>query len=176
MYLEEVREYRAEVRRVEKKVDKLGEQMGTLMKYVMSGAYLPDETPRRAGTPDQVGSDVKHVMPGNDRASKPTRAFAEYIKVPEKAVEILAQLHEWIDGRQRVKAILYIRAAADAQVLKRPPFVAANAEFPGRLGGKSLYYVYSGEPLAYNDEEDLEELRKAKEVLEEIAAPDHGRG
>ena len=167
--MEEVREYRADVRRVEKKVDKLGEQMDTLMKYVMSGAYLPDETPRRAETPDQVGSDGKHVMPGNDRASKPTRAFAEYIKVPEKAAEILAQLHEWIDGQQRVKAILYIKAAVEAQVLTRPSFIAANTEFPRRLGGKSLYYVYSGEPLAYNDEKDLEELRRAKAVLEEIA-------
>ena len=150
MYLEEVRGYRADVRRVEGKVDKLGEQMDTLMKYVMAGAYLPDETPGRAGT-------------------KPIRAFAEYIRVPEKAAEILEQLHKWIDGRQRVKAILYIKAAVEAQVLTRPSFIAANAEFPGRFGGKSLYYVYSGEPLAYNDEKDLEELRRAKAVLEEIA-------
>ena len=162
MYLEEVRGYRADVRRVEGKVDKLGEQMDTLMKYVMSGAYLPDETPRRAGTPDQVGSD----------GTKPIRAFAEYIREPEKAAEILEKLHEWIDGRQRVKAILYIKAAVEAQVLTRPSFIAANAEFPGRLGGKSLYYVYSGEPMAYNDEKDLEELRRAKAALEEIA----GRG
>ena len=54
-------------------------------------------------------------------------------------------------------------------MLEKPPFVAADAEFPGRLGSKSLYYVYAGEPMAYNDEEDLEELRKAKEVFEEIA-------
>ena len=169
MYLEEVRGYRADVRRVEGKVDKLSEDMGTLMKYVMAGAYLPDEAPGRTETPDQVGSDGKHVMPGNVRASKPTRAFAEYIRVPEKTAEILAKLHEWIDGRQRVKAILYIKAAVEAQVLSRPSFIAANAEFPGRLGGKSLYYVYSGEPLAYNDEDDLEELAKAKEMLLEIA-------
>ena len=149
------------VDRIDKKIDKLGETMATIMKYVMAGAYLPDETPGRAGTPDQVGSDGKK--------SKPTRGFAEYIRVPEKAEEILTQLHEWIDGRQRVKAILYIKAAVEAQVLTRPSFIAANAEFPGRLGGKSLYYVYSGEPLAYNDEKDLEELRRAKAVLEEIA-------
>ena len=82
---------------------------------------------------------------------------------------MLAKLHEWIDGRQRVKAILYIKAAVEARVLEKPPFVAADAEFPGCLGSKSLYYVYAGEPMAYNNEEDLEELRRAKTALEEIA-------
>ena len=71
-----------------------------------------------------------------------------------------------------MKAILYIKAAMEARVLSRPPYIVANAEFPGRLGGKSLYYNYTGEPMMFSSEEDLEELRRATAVLEEIA----GRG
>ena len=162
----------AQLERLEARLDKEAEErrelsmkIDTLIKRWMAGVDLPDEKAERTGTPDQVGSD----------GTKPTRAFAEYIRVPEKAEEILAQLHEWIDGRQRVKAILYIKAAMDARVLERVPFVAADAEFPGRLGSKSLYYAYISEPNAFT-EDDLEELRQAKAVLEEIAAPDHGRG
>ena len=165
MYLEEVRGYRADVRRVEGKVDKLGEQMATLMKYVMAGAYLPDEAPGRTETPDQVGSDGKHVMLGNDRASKPTRAFAEYIKVPEKAAEILEQLHKWIDGRRKVKALVYIQAAIEARVLDKPPYSAANAEFPGCLGSKSLYYAYLDDVTMFTNPGDQETKKEAKDIL-----------
>ena len=157
----------AQLERLEAKLDKEAEErrelsmkIDTLIKRWMAGVDLPDETAERTGTPDQVGSDV--------RKAKPTRTFAEYIRVPEKAADILAKLHEWIDGRQRVKAILYIKAAMDARVLERTPFVAADAEFPGRLGSKSLYYAYISEPNAFT-EDDLEELRQAKAVLEEIA-------
>ena len=33
------------------------------------------------------------------------------------------------------------------------------------MGGQSLYYVYSGEPMAFAHEEDLEELKEAVTVL-----------
>lgn len=167
----------AQLERLEARLDKEAEErrelsmkIDTLIKRWMAGVDLPDETP------NQVGSDGRRcpVGAGHD-GTKPTRAFAEYIRVPEKAEEILAQLHEWIDVRQRVKAILYIKAAMDARVLERVPFVAADAEFPGRLGSKSLYYAYISEPNAFT-EDDLEVLKRAKAVLEEIAAPDHGRG
>lgn len=71
-----------------------------------------------------------------------------------------------------MKAILFIKAAMKARGLSRPPYIVANAEFPGRLGGKSLYYNYTSEPMMFSSEEDLEELRRATAVLEEIA----GRG
>ena len=173
----------AQLERLEARLDKEAEErrelsmkIETLIKRWMAGVDLPDETAERTGTPDQVGIDGRRcpVVAGHD-GTKPTRAFAEYIRVPEKAAEILAQLHEWIDVRQRVKAILYIKAAMDVRVLERVPFVAADAEFPGRLGSKSLYYAYISEPNAFT-EDDLEKLKRAKAVLEEIATPDHGRG
>lgn len=148
------------VDRLDKKIDKLGETMATIMKYVMAGAYLPDETSGRAGTPDQVGSDGKK--------SKPTRGFAEYIRVPEKAEEILTQLHEWIDGRQRVKALVYIQAAIEARVLNKPPYSAASIEFPVCLGCKSLYYAYVDDMTMFTDPVDHETKEKAKTVLKEI--------
>lgn len=169
----------AQLDRLEAKLDQeaeerreLSKKIDTLLKRWMAGVDLPDETAERSGTPDQVGSDGRRcpVVAGHDGA-KPMRAFAEYVHVPEKAAEILAKLHKWIDERQRVKAILYIKAAMDARVLERVPFVAADAEYPGRLGSKSLYYAYISEPNAFT-EDDLEELRRAKAALEEIA----GRG
>ena len=98
----------------------------------------------------------------------PVKTFVDYIRVPEKAEEILEQLHRWIDKTYRVKALVYIKAAIEARVLIRPPFVVADAEFPGHLGGQSLYYVYAGEPMSFAREEDLEELREAVAVLRAI--------
>lgn len=146
MVLERLEKQSAQMERLEAKVDELAEKLGRIEQDLMPGCGLP----------------------AKPKDTKPTRTFADYIRVPAKA-EVLAKLHEWIDGRQRVKAILYIKAAVEARVLEKPPFVAADAEFPGCLGSKSLYYVYAGEPMAYNDEEDLEELRRAKTALEEIA-------
>ena len=102
--------------------------------------------------------------PANTDALRPLRRFVDFIKTAEKAAEILNQLHDWIDRAERVKALVYLKAAIEARVLSRPPFEVAAAEFPGRLGSKSLYYVYTGEPLAFT-EEDLETLKEAKELL-----------
>lgn len=95
----------------------------------------------------------------------PTKTFADYVRVPEKYNEILAQLHLWIDKTYRVKALVYIKAAIEAKVLTRPPFVVADAEFPGHLGGQSLYYVYAGEPMSFAHKEDLVELKEATSAL-----------
>ena len=93
------------------------------------------------------------------------KKFEDYIKAPENAEKIMERLHGWIDGKRKVKALVYIRAAMDARVLARPPFVVAEAEFPGCLGSKSLYYVYTSEPVAFASEEDLQELKKATAEL-----------
>lgn len=145
MVLERLEKQSAQMERLEAKVDELVEKVGRIEWSVMPGCGLPAKT----------------------KDTKPTRLFADYIRVPAKA-EVLAKLHEWIDGRQRVKAILYIKAAVEARVLEKPPFVAADAEFPGCLGSKSLYYAYTGEPLAYNDSDDLDEITNACQILTNI--------
>ena len=70
---------------------------------------------------------------------KATKDFISYIKHKESIAEILRLLHSWIDDKEKVKALVYLKAAIDANVISRPPYDAANAEFPGRLGSKSLY-------------------------------------
>jgi hypothetical protein len=107
--------------------------------------------------------------PANVEALRPLRQFVEFIKTAEKAAEILGQLHEWIDRAERVKALVYLKAAIEARVLSRPPFEVAAAEFPGRLGSKSLYYVYTGEPLTFT-EEDLETLAEARDILQDMTS------
>lgn len=102
--------------------------------------------------------------PANVEAERPLRMFVEFIKTTEKAAKVLQHLHDWIDRADRVKALVYLKAAIEARVLSRPPFEVAAAEFPGHLGSKSLYYVYTGEPLAFTAE-DLETLKEAKELL-----------
>lgn len=96
-------------------------------------------------------------------AAKPAeiKEFASYIKNSNMAQTILNMLHSWIDNNERVKALVYIKAAMDAQVLSRPPYNIAEAEFPKKLGSKSLYYLYTGEPTAFTDEEDLTTLQHA---------------
>lgn len=103
----------------------------------------------------------------NAEARQPPRLFTEFIKTEEKAAEILNQLHDWIDRTERVKALVYLKAAIEARVLSRPPFEVAAAEFPDRLGSKSLYYVYTGEPLAFTAE-DLETLTEARNILQDM--------
>lgn len=103
----------------------------------------------------------------NTEAERPLRQFTEFIKTEEKAAEIRSQLHDWIDRTERVKALVYIKAAIEARVLSRPPFEVAAAEFLGSLGSKSLYYVYTGEPTAFTAE-DLETLAEAKYLLSRL--------
>lgn len=90
-----------------------------------------------------------------------SKGFIYYIRHKDKANEILDQLHQWIDSKERVKALVYIKAAIDSKVISRPPFHIADAEFKGKLGSKSLYYVYTSDPLAFADTEDLDDLKTA---------------
>ena len=65
-----------------------------------------EEIARRADD-KKPGHDGK----GHDGKRKDIR---DYIRVPEKADEILAQLHKWVDRTNRVKALAYIKAAKSA--------------------------------------------------------------
>ena len=58
------------------------------------------------------------------------KEFASYIKNTDMVDTVLNMLHSWIDENERVKALVYIKAAMDAQVLSRPPYNIAEAEFP----------------------------------------------
>lgn len=106
-------------------------------------------------------------MVEKDKA-KQSRPFIDYIKDPERAPEILAQLHRWIDNSRKSKALVYLKAATEARVLEQPPYPAAAAEFPGSLGSESLYYAYLGEPNSFT-ERAQEKIREAVEVLNKIA-------
>ena len=99
---------------------------------------------------------------------KPPRPFIDYIKDQERAPEILAQLHRWIDNSRKSKALVYLKAATEARVLEQPPYPAAAAEFPDCLGSESLYYAYLGEPNSFT-ERAQEKIREAVEVLNRIA-------
>ena len=99
----------------------------------------------------------------------PQKSFADYLRVPEKAAEILAQLHEWIDRTNKVKALVYIKAAKEARVLEHTPYDVAALEFPGHLGSQSLYYEYIGEPFAFVKDADIEEFERAKAILKSLS-------
>ena len=92
------------------------------------------------------------------------RKFIDYINDTNRAQRILEQLHEWIDGKRKVKALVYIKAAIDANIIIRPPYDVANEEFTGCLGSKSLYYVYTSEPMMFT-EEDIKTICFAKDIL-----------
>lgn len=113
------------------------------------------------------GKDSK-AEEDNEVDAKPTRPFADYIKVQKRAPEIMAQLHSWIDKAKKTKALVYIKAATEARVLEQPPYPTAVAEFPNRLGSESLYYAYLGEPDSFT-ERAQEKIREAMEVLNKIA-------
>ena len=106
----------------------------------------------------------KHASP----TKRPTKIFSDYIRVPEKADEILAQLHKWVDRTNRVKALVYIKAAKEARVLEHTPYDVAALEFPGHLGSQSLYYEYIGEPFAFVKDTDIEEFKRAKATLKSL--------
>lgn len=106
-----------------------------------------------------------HDEKGLDGKRKDIR---DYIRVPEKADEILAQLHKWVDRTNRVKALVYIKAAKEARVLEHTPYYVAALEFPGHLGSQSLYYEYIGEPFAFVKDADIEEFKRAKATLKSL--------
>ena len=100
---------------------------------------------------------------------KATKDFISYIKHKESIEEILRLLHSWIDKKKRVKALVYIKAAMDANIFERRPlYDAAKAEFPESLGSRSLYYYYTSEPLAFTDKDDLETLKQSIALLQKF--------
>lgn len=117
---------------------------------------------------DQISAKMDAAPPTSRNKVKATKDFISYIKHKESIDEILRLLHSWIDNEEKVKALIYLKAAIDADVISRPPYDAANAEFPGRLGSKSLYYVYTGEPLAFTDKDDLETLKRSIDLLQKF--------
>ena len=98
----------------------------------------------------------------------PTKTFADYIRVPEKADDILAQLHQWIDKVYRVDALIYIQAALDAKVFSsKPPFPVLDKEFLGHLGTQSMFYEYVGYD-SYKFERRADVLENATKLLKQI--------
>ena len=128
--------------------------------------------PGQAGHDGQGGQDGQDGQGGQDGLGTndgKKKSIRDYIRVPEKAEEILAQLHRWIDKNYRVKALVYIKAAMNANIMERPPYIIAKEEFPGHLGARGLYYEYTNEPLAFRKANDLRELESAQKLLKQFA-------
>ena len=97
-----------------------------------------------------------------------TKTFVDYIRVPEKADEILEQMHRWIDKVYRVDALIYIQAALDAKVFSsKPSFPVLNKEFQGHLGTQSMFYEYVGYD-SYKFERRADVLENATKLLKQI--------
>ena len=118
---------------------------------------------------EEIAGAADKKMPGQAGHDDNKKSIRYYIRVPEKAEEILAQLHRWIDKNYRVKALVYIKAAMNANIMERPPYIIAKEEFPGHLGARGLYYEYTNEPLAFRKANDLRELESAQKLLKQFA-------
>ena len=118
---------------------------------------------------EEIAGAADKKMPGQAGHDDNRKSIRYYIRVPEKAEEILAQLHRWIDKNYRVKALVYIKAAMNANIMERPPYIIAKEEFPGHLGAGGLYYEYTNEPLAFRKANDLRELESAQKLLKQFA-------
>ena len=118
---------------------------------------------------EELAGAADNKMPSHSGHDDNRKSIRYYIRVPEKAEEILAQLHRWIDKNYRVKALVYIKAAMNANIMERPPYIIAKEEFPGHLGARGLYYEYTNEPLAFRKANDLRELEYAQKLLKQFA-------
>ena len=118
---------------------------------------------------EEIAGAADKKMPGQAGHDDNRKSIRYYIRVAEKAEEILAQLHRWIDKNYRVKALVYIKAAMNANIMERPPYIIAKEEFPGHLGARGLYYEYTNEPLAFRKANDLRELESAQKLLKQFA-------
>lgn len=118
---------------------------------------------------EELAGAADNKMPRHSGHDDNRKSIRYYIRVPEKAEEILAQLHRWIDKNYRVKALVYIKAAMNANIMERPPYIIAKEEFPGHLGARGLYYEYTNEPLAFRKANDLRELESAQKLLKQFA-------
>ena len=108
---------------------------------------------------EEIAGTAVGKMPGQAGHNGKRKDIRDYIRVPEKADEILAQLHKWVDR---------IKAAKEARVLEHTPYDVAALEFPGHLGSQSLYYEYIGEPFAFVKDADIEEFKRAKATLKSL--------
>lgn len=118
---------------------------------------------------EELAGAADNKMPSHSGHDDNRKSIRDYIRIPEKAEEILAQLHRWIDKNYRVKALVYIKAAMNANIMERPPYIIAKEEFPGHLGARGLYYEYTNEPLAFRKANDLRELESAQKLLKQFA-------
>ena len=138
--------------RILEKLDQLNKRMDTIETRV-----------------EELAGAADNKMPSHSGHDDNRKSIRYYIRVPEKAEEILAQLHRWIDKNYRVKALVYIKAAMNANIMERPPYIIAKEEFPGHLGARGLYYEYTNEPLAFRKANDLRELESAQKLLKQFA-------
>lgn len=138
--------------RILEKLDQLNKRMDTIETKV-----------------EELAGAADNKMPSHSGHDDNRKSIRYYIRVPEKAEEILAQLHRWIDKNYRVKALVYIKAAMNANIMERPPYIIAKEEFPGHLGARGLYYEYTNEPLAFRKANDLRELESAQKLLKQFA-------
>ena len=144
--------------RILEKLDQLDKRIDKIETRVEEIAETAgDKMPGQAGHDGQAWHDGKK------------KSIRDYIRVPERGDEILAQLHRWIDKTYRVKALVYIKAAKEARVLEHMPYDVAALEFPGHLGSQSLYYEYIGEPFAFVKDADIEEFERAKAILKSLS-------
>ena len=159
--------------RILEKLDQLDKRMDKIETRVEEIAGAADKKmPGQAGHDGQGGQDGQDGQGGQDGLGTndgKKKSIRDYIRVPEKAEEILAQLHRWIDKNYRVKALVYIKAAMNANIMERPPYIIAKEEFPGHLGARGLYYEYTNEPLAFRKANDLRELESAQKLLKQFA-------
>ena len=118
---------------------------------------------------DQISAKMDTPQQTIQTKKTEPKDFASFIKHKESIDKILELLHSWIDKKKRVKALVYIKAAMDANIFEpRPTYDAAKAEFPESLGSRSLYYYYTSEPLAFTDKDDLETLKQSIALLQKF--------
>ena len=125
----------------------------------------------------QLSEELKALRISIDSLNEPARTqkpprpeenFANYIRVKDKEAELLAFLHDKLEDRYRVDALVYLVAAIKVGVLSEPPFKAADAEFPGHMGSDSLYNEYLRDPERFEGRRRKAQLEEAMEEIRKI--------
>lgn len=130
-----------------KRLDQIAEKL-----EVIAGQWMPD----------RVGRDARGAGNGEKKTAPP---FADYIRDRIKAELLLNYLHDKIETRWRVDALVFIQAAMDAGALSHPPYAVACAEFPGHLGAESTYNEYIGSADSFSTRRRVRELADATEEI-----------
>lgn len=97
-----------------------------------------------------------------------SQAFTYYIKDKAKAGKLMEYLHRHIDELYRVDAYLYLQAAIGGNALSRPPYAAAESEFPGHLGSDSMYNQYVGDADQFSTKRRKTDLELAIQEIREL--------